>query len=144
MAKMGEGMNILAEGYNTVNTDKRPSGVVKYLASPQTVIDLIQSGQIKEHILLVRGGTATFLAPALSLGAIGIITMSGAPESHLGILTREFQIPCVMTVHLAGSASRYVAGDTPEQHFEEIITALEGRKVVLDCTDHDIGRVVAV
>ncbi len=137
-------MNILAEGYNTFNTDKRPIGTVKYLDSPQSVIELIQSGKIKEYILLVRGGTATFLAPALSLGTIGVITMSGAPESHLGILTREFQIPCVMTLHLADSASRYVAGDTDEQHFAEIVTILDGRLVALECTDEKIGRVVSV
>ena len=57
-------------------------------------------------MLLVRGGTTTFLAPALTMGAIGIITMSGAPESHLGILSREFQTPCVMT---AGLVDSYVA-----------------------------------
>ena len=61
-----------------------------------------QSGKLKEHILLVQGGTTTFLAPALSMGAIGVITMSGAPKSHLGILSREFQMPCVMTAYLAG------------------------------------------
>ena len=99
-------MPVIAEGFNTFNTDKKPSGVVKFLADPQSVIALIQSGKLKEHILLVRGGTTTFLAPALSMGAIGVITMSGAPESHLGILTREFQIPCVMTINLHDTESR--------------------------------------
>lgn len=136
-------MSILAEGYNTFNTDKRPAGTVRYLATPQAVIELIQSGRLKQHILLVRGGTTTFLAPALSLGAIGVITMSGAPESHLGILSREFQIPCVMTAHLTASASRYVAGATPDAHFDEIVAALQGKSVTLDCAHHDIGRVLA-
>lgn len=134
---------VIAEGFNVFETPKKPSGEVKYLGSPKDVIELIQSGQIKDHILLVRGGTTTFLAPALSKGAIGIITLSGAPESHLGILTREFQTPCVMATYLAGSSSRYVAGETPDSHFDEIIAALEGKKVTLDCTDHDMGRVLA-
>ena len=82
---------------------------------------LIRSGKIKEHILLVRGGTTTFLAPALSLGAIGIITMSGAPESHLGILSREFQTPCVMTAGLVDSTSRYVPGETGDAHFDKFV-----------------------
>ncbi|TNC25708.1 PEP-utilizing enzyme [Amycolatopsis alkalitolerans] len=137
---MGE---VLAEGYNVFDTAKSPSGTVKYLSSPSDVIQLIQSGNLKEHILLVRGGTTTFLAPALSMGAIGVITMSGAPESHLGILSREFQTPCVMTAHLTASESRYVVGDTDEAHFEEIAKELDGRRVRLDCTDHEIGRVVA-
>jgi PEP-utilising enzyme, mobile domain len=135
---------VLAEGYNVFDTSKSPSGVVKYLSSPADVIGLIQSGKLGEHILLVQGGTTTFLAPALSMGALGVITMSGAPESHLGILSREFQTPCVMTAHLTSSDSRYVVGSTDASHFEEIAKSLDGRKVRLDCTDHEIGRVVAV
>jgi len=79
---------------------------------------------------------------ALSMGAIGVITMSGAPESHLGILSREFQTPCVMTAHLTSSESRYVVGATGEEHFEEIARELDGKHVRLDCTDHEVGRVV--
>jgi len=136
---MGE---VLAEGYNVFDTRKSPEGVVKYLGSPQDVISLIQSGKLGEHILLVRGGTTTFLAPALSMGALGVITMSGAPESHLGILSREFQTPCVMTAHLKSSESRYVVGSTDETHFEEIARELDGKRVRLDCTDNEVGRVV--
>ena len=70
-------MQFIAEGYNSFETKKTPSGVVKYLPDPKSVLSLIQSGKLKEHILLVQGGTTTFLAPALSMGAIGVITMSG-------------------------------------------------------------------
>ena len=137
-------MEILAEGYNVFDTEKSPSGIVKYLDSPKDVISLIQSGKLKDHILLVRGGTTTFLAPALSMGAIGVITMSGAPESHLGILSREFQTPCVMTAHLTNSDSRYEVGNTDEKHFREIAETLDGRKVRLDCTDGSVGRVIEI
>lgn len=102
------------------------------VVSPADVIALIQSGGLQDHILLVQGGTTTFLAPALSMGAIGVITMSGAPESHLGILSREFQTPCVMTAYLPGSDSRYVPGATPDGHFAEIAKELDGRVVRLD------------
>jgi hypothetical protein len=136
-------VTVLAEGYNVFDTGKRPTGTIKYLGAPKDVIALIKSGKLKEHILLVRGGTTTFLAPALSMGAIGVVTMSGAPESHLGILSREFQTPCVMTVHLVeGSGSRYVPGETPDSHFDEIVEALDGKKVVLDCSDHDKAQVL--
>ncbi|MGI4896269.1 MAG: PEP-utilizing enzyme [Janthinobacterium lividum] len=136
--------DVIAEGYNVFDTNKSPTGTVKYLSSPSDVIKLIQSGKLKEHILLVRGGTTTFLSPALSMGAIGIITMSGAPESHLGILSREFQTPCVMTAHLTGSDSRYVVGGTDESHFTEIAKELDGRTVRLDCSDDEVGRIVVV
>ncbi len=59
-------MKVLAEGYNGFDTTKKPSGTVQVPAlDPQDVIALIQSGKLKEHILLVQGGTTTFLAPAL-------------------------------------------------------------------------------
>ena len=61
-------MNYVAEGYNSFETKKTPSEIVKYLPDPKSVIALIQSGKLKEHILLVQGGTTTFLAPALSIG----------------------------------------------------------------------------
>src|SRR5262249_58478411 len=113
-------MEILAEGYNVFDTNKSTVGVIKYLDSPKDVIALIQSGKLKDHILLVRGGTTTFLAPALSMGAIGVITMSGAPESHLGILSREFQTPCIMTAYLSSSDSRDEVGKTDHKHLPAI------------------------
>lgn len=137
-------MNAIAEGYNSFETDKSPVGTVKYLPNPQSVIALIQSGKLKEHIILAEGGTTTFLAPVLSMGAKGIITMSGAPESHLGILSREFQIPCVMTASLTASESRYVTGGDNAEHFKEVIKALEGKRVQLVCNDSETGKIVLV
>jgi phosphoenolpyruvate-protein kinase (PTS system EI component) len=134
-------MEYIAEGYNSFDTKKTPSGVIKYLPDPKSVLTLIRSGKLKEHILLVQGGTTTFLAPALSMGAIGIITMSGAPESHLGILSREFQLPCVMTAYLVGKDSRYVTGGNNDAHFAAIVDALDGKNVRLNCEDRETGRI---
>src|SRR5690606_1757657 len=133
---------VVAKGYNTFETTKEPVGVVRYLDKPQDVLDLISSGQLAEHILLVRGGTTTFLSPALSMGAIGVLTMSGAPESHLGILSREFQIACGMTVYLTDSDSRYEVGNVDGSHFDEIIKTLDGQRVRLRCTDDETGEVL--
>jgi len=134
-------MTVLAEGFNSFETPKKPIGTVKYLPDPKSVIALIQSGKLKEHIVLAQGGTTTFLAPALSMGCMGVITLSGAPESHLGILSREFQIPCVMTAYLADSESRYVTGGDNAAHFDAMIKALDGKRVQLDCAG-ETGKVV--
>jgi hypothetical protein len=135
-------MTVIAEGYNAFETNKTATGTIKYLKDPASVMGLIKSGKLAEHILLVRGGTTTFLAPALTMGAIGVITMSGAPESHLGILSREFQIPCVMTAHLTASDSRYIVGDAGDEHFAEVIAELDGKNVTLDCSDQETGKVL--
>jgi hypothetical protein len=140
---MNVSSTVLAEGYNAFETKKSPSGTVKYLPDPQAVLKLIASGKLKEHILLVQGGTTTFLTPALTMGSIGVITLSGAPESHLGILSREFQMPCIMTAYRPESELRYVTGGDNAAHFKEMIAALDGKKVRLDCTDNDTGRIIA-
>lgn len=134
-------MNVIAEGFNSFNTKKQPIGTIKYLPDPQSVISLIGSGGLDNHILLAQGGTTTFLAPALSIGAIGVITLSGAPESHLGILSREFQIPCVMTAYLTDGESRYETGGDNSEHFASMIAALDGKRVRLHCDDPDTGRI---
>jgi signal transduction protein with GAF and PtsI domain len=46
-------------------------------------------------IALVRDAGATFLAP-LYHELTGIVCTSGTPRSHIGIVSREFQVPCVM------------------------------------------------
>ncbi len=137
---MSEG-TVIAEGYNCFETVKAPEGEILYLPDPRAVITLIQGGKLKNHILMAEGGTTTFLAPALSMGAIGVITLSGAPESHLGILSREFQIPCIMTAYLTDSDTRYVTGGDNKAHFASVISALNGRTVRLRCTDRNTGRI---
>ena len=137
-------MNVIAEGFNSFETDKKPIGTVKYLPDPKSVIALIKSGKLKDHIVLAQGGTTTFLAPVLSMGAMGVITLSGAPESHLGILSREFQIPCVMTAHLLTGDSRYVTGGENKAHFDEMVKALDGKKVQLSCEGAETGQIILV
>ncbi|MFG1277631.1 PEP-utilizing enzyme [Xanthobacter autotrophicus] len=137
-------MNIIAQGYNSFETKKAPEGEIIYLPTPQSVIKLIQSGKLKQHILLVQGGTTTFLSPALSMGALGVITLSGAPESHLGILSREFQMPCVMTTYLVDADTRYVTGGDNTLHFNAMIEKLQGKRVKLDCSDGEYGKVLEV
>src|SRR3982751_6857791 len=105
-------MRLLATGLNAFNSPLEPEGVVKFLGTPLEVIDLVTSGAAGELIILAQGGTTTFLSPILAEGTRGILTMSGAPQSHLGILSREFQIPCIMTLALEGSDRRYVPGES--------------------------------
>ncbi|WP_230316195.1 PEP-utilizing enzyme [Conexibacter sp. W3-3-2] len=94
-----------AEEFKTIGAGRavftRPEpveGPVAWLDSPQAVIQFVQRDDVADTIVLARGGTTTFLTPALTAGVKGVITLQGAPESHLGILSREYGIPCVMGV----------------------------------------------
>jgi hypothetical protein len=83
----------------TVYQDDQPiEGPVRWLDSPNAVIEFVNGGRAADTIVLARGGTTTFLTPALTAGVKGILTLHGAPESHLGILAREYGIPCLMSV----------------------------------------------
>lgn len=137
-------MKLLATGLNAFDCTTAPEGVVTYVASPRDVMQLVASGRSGEVVILAQGGTTTFLSPVLAAGTRGILTMSGAPQSHLGILSREFQIPCIMTVALEGWEGRYVPGESGPDYFRHVVEALQGRRVRLDCSDATAGRVYEI
>jgi len=66
----------------------------KALEGPDEVLELMTTGA--EGVLaLVRDAGATFLAPIYH-ELTGIVCTSGTTRSHIGIVSREFQVPCVM------------------------------------------------
>jgi phosphoenolpyruvate-protein kinase (PTS system EI component) len=81
-----------------MESDAVVEGCIRFLDSPQEVLGFVTGAEVAETIVISRGGTTTFMAPALAAGVRGLITLQGSPESHLGILSREFGIPCVMSV----------------------------------------------
>lgn len=85
-------------GSNVYETDEVIEGVAKWLETPQEVMDFVSEGDVSDVIVIARGGTTTFLTMALNAGIKGIITLQGAPESHLGIVSREYGIPAIMSV----------------------------------------------
>lgn len=61
---------------------------------PEDVLDLMDTGA-EGVVALVRDAGATFLAPIYH-ELTGVICTGGTPRSHIGIVSREFQVPCVM------------------------------------------------
>jgi hypothetical protein len=89
---------LIGSGLTVYEDDQIVEGPLRWLDSPAAVIEFVNSGRAAESVVLVRGGTTTFLTPALTSGVKGVLTLQGAPESHLGILSREYGIPCLMSV----------------------------------------------
>src|SRR5687767_5892493 len=83
-------------------------GTTVWLDSPDAVMDFVDRDDVEDCVLIARGGTTTFLTPALVAGPRGVLTLQGAPTSHLGIVSREYGIPCIMSVS-------FTAGDTNER-----------------------------
>ena len=88
---------LVGTGINVFTSDARAVGRIRFLDSPDEVLEFIDGDDVEETVVISRGGTTTFMSPALMAGVAGLITLQGAPESHLGILSREFGIPCVMS-----------------------------------------------
>lgn len=88
---------LIGSGINVFTSDATVVGKIRFLDSPDEVLEFIDGDDVDETIVISRGGTTTFMSPALMSGVAGLITLQGAPESHLGILSREFSIPCVMS-----------------------------------------------
>jgi hypothetical protein len=88
---------VVGTGLN-VYEDEPVEGPAIWLGSPQAVMAFVAEGPVQDSIAVVRGGTTTFLTPVLMAGVKGIVTLQGAPESHLGILAREYGVPCLMSV----------------------------------------------
>jgi hypothetical protein len=124
---------VIGTGINVYEHSAPTEGVSRWLDSPEAVMELVMSGEIGKTIGISRGGTTTFMAPALASGIGGLITLQGAPESHLGILSREFGIPCVMSV-------TFTEGIQTDRG--ETIPA-DGTTLRLDVSDPSSGRVLA-
>jgi signal transduction protein with GAF and PtsI domain len=98
-------------------------------------------------VVLTQGGAVTFAGAILPKRPVGLITIEGAPESHLGIVSREFSIPAVMSVQLSddNDVERVGAnGLTTADYVQHVVAALNGKLVELDCEDPDTGRIYLV
>jgi signal transduction protein with GAF and PtsI domain len=92
-------------------------GVLRELVDPDDVLDLLDTGA-EGIVALVREAGATFLAPIYP-DLTAIVCTNGTPRSHIGIVSREFRVPCVM-----GAA---FAADEPPP----------GTEVEVDCSGAD-------
>jgi signal transduction protein with GAF and PtsI domain len=70
------------------------------MEGPDDVLELMDSGA-EGVVALVRDAGATFLAPIYH-ELTAIICTSGTVRSHIGIVSREFQVPCVMACTFSG------------------------------------------
>ena len=68
--------------------------------TPDDVIELMDSGA-GGVVALVRDAGATFLAPIYH-ELTAVVCTGGTPRSHIGIVSREFQVPCVMGLVWSG------------------------------------------
>jgi signal transduction protein with GAF and PtsI domain len=73
-------------------------GTWRRLSSPDDVLTLMDTSA-EGVVACVADAGATFLAPIFD-ELTAVVCLSGTPMSHIGIVSREYQIPCVMAATL--------------------------------------------
>lgn len=119
---MGEGHGEVGTGTNLF-TAGQVSGVARWFNDTSDVLD-IEDDDLESTIAFVHKGGMTFLSPILP-DLRGIVCSAGSRESHLAILCREADVPCVIKAELSGSVS-------------------DGDTVTLDLTDPTTARISVV
>jgi signal transduction protein with GAF and PtsI domain len=85
-------------------------GLWRMLRSPDDVLELMDTSA-DGVVACVADAGATFLAPIFD-ELTAVVCLSGTPQSHIGIVSREYQVPCVMAAAFTGVEP--VDGDTVE------------------------------
>ena len=76
-------------------------GTWRALHAPDDVLTLMDTSAEGIVACVVDAG-ATFLAPIFD-ELTAVVCLSGTPQSHIGIVSREYQVPCVMGAELVGA-----------------------------------------
>ena len=88
-------------GDNVVTHSANVSGIARYIRSSEDVMEMMLNGVPAETIAVIDDSGGTLTAPILE-GFKAVVCMGGTVRSHLGILSREYGIPCLMNCKVAG------------------------------------------
>lgn len=96
-----EGRALRGVGDNVVRHSQDITGVARYIRSNERVLAYLTEGVPPGTIAVIDDSGGTLTAPIIDQFA-GVICAGGTVRSHLGILTREYNIPCVMNAKITG------------------------------------------
>lgn len=88
-------------GDNVVKYDHDLTGTARYVRSSAQVLEYLERGVPPGTIAIIDDSGGTLTAPILEQFT-GVLCAGGTVRSHLGILTREYGIPCFMNSKLSG------------------------------------------
>lgn len=104
-----DGREQRGQGDNVVKFPANVVGTARYYRTPKQVMASLADGVPADTIAIIDDSGGTLTAPILEHFK-GVICAGGTVRSHLGILTREFGIPCLMNAKISGIHD----GDTVE------------------------------
>ena len=100
----GDGLDVVVGmGDNALPLDRDVEGIIRFVDTIEKVMDMMGDGVPPDTIAVIEDAGGTLTAPILE-GFTGVLCKGGTIKSHLGVLSREFRIPCLMAVEVAGLA----------------------------------------
>jgi hypothetical protein len=92
---------VVGVGDNALPMDADVEGTVLFVDTIEKVMDMMGDGVPPDTIAIIEDAGGTLTAPILE-GFKGMLCRGGTIKSHLGVLAREFRIPCLMAVEISG------------------------------------------
>lgn len=91
----------VGHGDNVVKNPKNVEGIARFIGTSDIVMDMLMNGVPADTIAIIDDSGGTLTAPILEQFK-AVICFGGTVRSHLGILTREYGIPCLMNAKVEG------------------------------------------
>jgi phosphoenolpyruvate synthase/pyruvate phosphate dikinase len=83
----------------SVSSKEEAEGTFKVITSVEDVLELLEKGANDKIVIVEDCGTTT-LGPILSK-IKGVVCITGSEGSHLAIVSREFEIPAIMSTRFS-------------------------------------------
>lgn len=96
-----QGREQRGQGDNVAQYAEPCTGIARYIRSPSQVMKYLTEGVPADTIAVIDDSGGTLTAPILEQFK-GVICAGGSTRSHLGILTREYRVPCLMNAKVSG------------------------------------------
>ncbi len=93
------GRLVVGTGDNVFQAKGDVTGTARLISTVDVVMDMLVNGVPENTIAVIDDSGGTLTAPILE-GFAGVVCMGGTIRSHLGILTREYNIPCLMAAEV--------------------------------------------
>ncbi len=129
-----EGRTIVGTGDNVFKAPADVTGIARYISDVEKVMEMLTGGVPENTVAIIDDSGGTLTAPILGQFK-AVVCMGGTVRSHLGILTREYNVPCLMNATLDGlkdgdevtveyskpAADAYADADAASDHRARII-----------------------
>ena len=96
-----QGRAIVGSGDNVFKVEEDVIGTARIISTIETVMEMLTEGVPPETVAIIDDSGGTLTAPILE-GFKAVVCKGGTIRSHLGILTREYRIPCLMAAEVNG------------------------------------------